>query len=524
MKRRIVFFVFFCLMTSVGATKERPATQTLFLALDGIPYNLIQEMREEGDFAQFREPTKVISTFPSTTVAGFSGIFEAVGAQQPPGYEEKYFSYETQSVHGSIIGSYGVSEGDFHDFFDFYRTTPFQKIFIYAAPGFSGRLDLDRTRKIIWSRAEQRNYLCYIGATDGAGHILGKTRLKRWLRFLDRRLKDLRADYARDFGRPLQVVLFSDHGFLFHRPKPISNQTVLNRLDKAGFRMAKNLKRPGNVVPIGWGNISGGSFYTRPEEVAAVAELLRGIRGMDLIAYRDSDRPGRIILLDAKNKDYARILCRKSWCRYDAVSGDPLNYNPVAAWLRKRGEMDRDGFAPKEAWLQATRDHRYPDALFRLHEAFFNIVRNPATILFSARENYEYGGMLTRFGARLHGGIKGTHGGLFQEASAAMVMTTDPKTRLPKLLRYDQVMRHFDLARRFTPPPKTGPEFSQAASVSKDSRTSRRSGPKTRHFIKIKESFSASARRRSCFGSFICGFFPLDSYPTFDMFVEKSFP
>jgi hypothetical protein len=124
------------------------------------------------------------------------------------------------------------------------------------------------------------------------------------------------------------------------------------------------------------------------------------------------------------------------------VDGDPLDYEGVVAALRKKGKMDSRGYAASENWFEATKDHRYPDALYRMHDGFFTLVENPAPILFSTEENYEYGDVLTRIGAWFHGGLKGTHGGLFQEASAAFVMTTDPKIRMPSVLRYDQVMTY----------------------------------------------------------------------------------
>ena len=115
----------------------------------------------------------------------------------------------------------------------------------------------------------------------------------------------------------------------------------------------------------------------------------------------------------------------------------------MIAILRREGKLNSKGYAGSGDWFRNTVDHPYPDALFRLHDAFFSLVRNPAPILFSTEPNYEYGDVLTRVGAWFHGGLKGTHGGLFQEASDAFAMTTDPRVNLPPTMRYNQVMGHF---------------------------------------------------------------------------------
>jgi hypothetical protein len=436
--------LFGCAHLPEAPPEARPAKQILFIALDGVPYSVMKELKEEGHFAAFQIPSKVISTFPSTTTAAFGGMFRPLGAKKPLGYDRKFFSNEEKEIQGFILGGHDKRLSDHWRFFDYHRKTPFQKTLIYLVPGFSGRRDLEKTRKLIWSRPDRQNYLVYIGGTDGSGHVLGRRRLKRWLIFMDRTLEKLRRDYERRFGRRLEIVLFADHGFHFRKPRGVPKASLAYRLRKAGLNFSNNLKKDHRVVSIEWGNISGANFHLHKKHVPKVAEILVGLEGIDLVTYREG--PKIILLSSKKSREKAEIHFeeRSGKFKYLPLEGDPLNYRPIAESLRRKGKVDRQGFASAQDWLEETRDHYYPDALYRIRDAFFSLVENPASILVSTKEDYEYGDFRTRVGSWFRGRLKGTHGGLFQESSAAFVMTTDRQIKLPPAMRYDQVMKYFN--------------------------------------------------------------------------------
>ncbi|HSA60365.1 MAG TPA: hypothetical protein VLJ37_11860 [bacterium] len=421
---------------------SRVHERTLLIALDGVPFGLVSELKKEGRFSEFQEPARVVSTFPSTSHSGFGGLFRPLGASPPPGYDREYYSYADEKIIGFLSSIHPKNPHDFKNFFDYSRKTPLQKFWIYAAPGLSGRRDLEKIRRLVWSRGDDRPLFTYIGGTDGAGHVLGRKRLKRWLIFMDGYLQRMKADYLRDFGQTLQISLYSDHGFHFiRRPNAVSQNRIENGLRRERLHLAPNLKTPDRVVAVQWGNISGASLFVDETRVPDVARVLAGTAGIDITAYRSGED---IIVLsqDGGRLHTARVSCTEGRrrCRYAPVDGDPLDYGDIVDSLRRKGRMDSHGFAASEDWFEATKDRRYPDALYRLHDGFFSLVENPAPILFSTEDDYEYGDVLTRIGAWFHGGLKGTHGGLFQEASAAFAMTTDSKVRLPSVLRYDQVM------------------------------------------------------------------------------------
>ncbi len=439
----LIFLPLLVLNTSfVARAQTRPAHQTLFIGLDGVPYHIVKELKDAGHFQEFQEPTKVISTFPSTTTTGFGALFHPIGAEHPAGYDRQFFSYEKNAKQSLFSLIHIHSNNDFRNFFSYYRKSPLEKFWIYSTPSFAARLDLDRIQRVVHRKPDHPYYFTYVGGTDGIGHVLGEKRLKRWLIAMDKTLIKFRADYRRLYHQDLQISLFSDHGFHFEKDlKAVSKREIVKRLKAKGFKFARNLKKDHQVIVIVWGNISGASFYAHPSRVEQVASILSETRGMDLVAYR-LDRTLFVLSRHQGFEEKAKIECVEETqrCRYVALQGDPLHYLPVLAQLELQGKVFADGSVSFEDWFQATKNLEYPDALTRLHDGFFSLVQNPAPILCSMDPQYEYGSAFTRFGAMLHGGIKGTHGGIFQEASGAMILTTDVTISLPAEIRYNEVM------------------------------------------------------------------------------------
>src|SRR4029453_13884881 len=87
-------------MTPEKAPLPRQTEQTLFVALDGIPYSMVQELRLEKKLSDFQTPSRVISAFPSTTTTGFTGLFRPLGARPAPGYDARFYSYALNQVRG----------------------------------------------------------------------------------------------------------------------------------------------------------------------------------------------------------------------------------------------------------------------------------------------------------------------------------------------------------------------------------------------------------------------------------------
>ena len=96
------------------------------LVLDGVPYRTVTALRAEGRFRAFRDPARMISTFPSLTNPA---MIEILRAEDSPGYEDHYFDRERNRMVGGIQDR---MRGD-----KFVRGT-FRESFDYHGPAFVG--------------------------------------------------------------------------------------------------------------------------------------------------------------------------------------------------------------------------------------------------------------------------------------------------------------------------------------------------------------------------------------------------
>src|SRR4030095_10902455 len=200
-------------MTPERAPLPRQYEQTLFVALDGIPYSMVKELKEQGKLIDFQEPSRVISAFPSTTTTAFTGLFRPLGAQPAPGYDARFFSYTKNQVRGNLLEAYEFEAADFNRFFSYKRNTGFQQVVMYTLPRFALRRDLSRIRKVLWESPEKDALFFYIGSTDGTGHLDGAEKTRNLFLEVLKAAKELQGQYQERFGRRLRLVLFSDHGF-----------------------------------------------------------------------------------------------------------------------------------------------------------------------------------------------------------------------------------------------------------------------------------------------------------------------
>ncbi|MBI4411718.1 MAG: hypothetical protein HY541_04470 [Deltaproteobacteria bacterium] len=428
----IVLFAPVSGFTDANRKTEKREDQTLYLALDAVPYSLVKELYDKGYMAGYSEPSLVISTFPSTTTSGLTGLLQPIGVKRALGYDAIFYDYGDDRVKGSLLTALKEKYNDYERIFDFYRHSFGQKFLIYAAPGVAVQRDMGHLQTVLRKNPRKKNIFYYIGGTDGTAHVLGRKRHAHILRHILNRLDVIRTRYKKRFGRELNVVLFSDHGFHYRHLKGMRTSLLEKMLKEKGYHLSKNLNGNGTVVVTEWGNISGASFYTHPRDTEEVAHLLNKIPGNDLTFFRS----GRSIRVLSPDKGDARIDfdARGKQFRYVPLTGDPLLYREVAEKL---------GLAADGDWFLATSRHYYPDALHRIYDAFFTLVENPATILCSTRDDYEFGDPVTRFSSKLHGGLKGTHGGIFFTSSEAFVATTIPGVKLPPVLRYSEVFKFF---------------------------------------------------------------------------------
>jgi len=410
--------------------------RTLILALDGIDHTLMAELRREGYFKDFGATYPLISTFPSATTIGFTGIFQPLNVGTVPGYEVRFFSKNENRVIGGTPKDIYKIPINYKYYFDVFRHTMQQKSLMYTFPGIAGREDRIHIENKLFE-SSKRILFTYIGSTDGSAHLLGRQRTKRYLIELSKFLADLKVRYERERGEPLKIVMFSDHGFEYTNLKTVSLGDMKKALGAKGLQLNKTIENPGDVVAVRFGLISAAAFFTAEKNQATVGRVLAGVDGVDLSFWPAGQ--SRIYVRNSQGAEAYFEYAGKLRYRYVSIKGqDPLNYLPI---LKGAGYADGHWLSDKE-WQRLFFDHTYPDAGYRLYDAFFHLVDNRASVMISLKHNYQYGSTAAYMGASMQLGQNGTHGSFLKQSTWAFAMATG-ELQAPKFLRYDDLFKHY---------------------------------------------------------------------------------
>lgn len=434
-----IFFLASCgyhhlpVRTLPGSAGQNP--RMVFIAFDGIGYGMMQELKGEGTFRDFGDPVPLIVPFPSATTIGFTGIFKPLDVGAVPGYEVRFYSFRDNRIIGGTPFDIYKIPINYKTYFDSFRHTIFEKSVMYSFPGVAGKQDLLRTERLL-TKSDKRILFTYLGGTDGAQHVLGKNRTKRFMVFADRFLRKMKEKYHRKTGEDLQIVLFSDHGFHYDKLTLVTTGEIGRVLRPAGFRITTRLEGPNDVVFVKYGLLSAGVGMTRPENAEKISRLLPKVDGIDLVFWTDGKK---VRMVDSREGEAFFEYRWPGAYRYRTVRGDPLDYLP----LLKRAAFGDGDWVSDRTWKRLSWDHDYPDAGYRLYDSFFNLVENRATILFSLKPDYQFGSLAALAGTQLKFGHKGTHGGLFRDVTHGFVQTDKRSMDLPEAIRYDDFFRLF---------------------------------------------------------------------------------
>lgn len=454
------------LALSAAAAAEPPAAaagppeRLLLVALDAVPYSTVAELTDPGLgsealFQGFAGPVELISTFPSTTNIAMAGLLAPFGCEPSPGYEVRFFDHERKRLLGGGPISYHQN------------VFPWRQLFDWQKPGLiSGMVGklvpIRSTEKEIaaalreFERSDAPVFLIYIANTDAVAHLESPTGLRPIFVALDRELRQL---HERQGGERFRTVLFSDHGIAGGEPLTNAREAVHERLRAAGFRVGGRLRGRRDAVIADLGMVSNFEIHTWPGWEGRVADVVAGVPGVELCAYRTgSDAGDGWEIVSAEGSAWfgrRQGEDSDSWA-YRPRSGDPLRYAAVverlvaeAARSERHGRSGRSGVAGEgdwfdgEAWFAATVDHRFPDALHRLAQSF-ELVANPASLTCSVSPGYMWAARRTALAARLSiGRLRWTHGALDREPSLGFLMSDMPGWRPAEAVRFDRALIPF---------------------------------------------------------------------------------
>ena len=432
---------------TIGLAGPSPASseearRTLIVLLDAIPYGVVERITDPslGETALFQDlkgPVPMVSTFPSGTNVAIPALVAPFGVGVSPGYENRHYDWARNTVRGGGLISYYRIEFPWRGFFDVTRTG-------VALGGLNAlnptRGSIKQLRKGIegFVASEKDLYTVYIGETDLVMHFSGPDAARPIFEALETMLREVREEHP---DRPFDVVILSDHGVEGGDPLINVRQPVLKALKKAGYRYEKKLKRPDDVVLTPYGLVSNLEAYTRDEIKPQVAEVLANVPGVDLCVF---ERPDGWVIEGTDGKAVFRRHDTpegKCWS-YEPLSGDPLHYLPLIDAFSQRTGKTIDCL-PDEAWFETSADCEYPDAFFRLEQAF-ELVENPASVVCSVSPGYLYGARMTEFGSKIASGpLRWTHGALHWEATLGFLMSDRADWNPPRFARYNTALLPF---------------------------------------------------------------------------------
>jgi hypothetical protein len=399
--------------------------RVLILSVDGVGIDEIHAARERGAYAGWPEPQTLVPPFPSMTNVAFTAIFTPFGAEPISGYEMKHYDYERNDVHGGGPIAYSKRAFPWRNQYQVMNHTIMSKSQSIFAPYKASLKTMSKIeREVLTSPREL--VMAHIESTDLLAHFKGNDRVADLMVELAPRLEQLEQSHLERFGRPLRIVMLSDHGN--SDEKVLFKKGIRRLLRKAGLDPSKNLKDPDDVIAESYGVCNFGVLFLAPERAETAARAVINHEAILLAAWVAGPQELRVVSKEGQ----ARLLWRDGTAgrhfAYRPDGSDPLQLGDVVELLDAHGLLDGEGYASENDWFDLSIGTEYPDAPRRLVDSLTGTyVTNSATVIFTMEVGYAWGAGAARFGAGLRGGkLEGTHGGLDAASSLGFLMTNLP--------------------------------------------------------------------------------------------------
>ncbi len=417
--------------------------RTLLMALDAVPYRVAREAHSRGAFAGWAQPSALVAPFPSLTHPGFAELFQPFGVEPSFGYEVRHFDVAANRTVGGNPLTYRRAVPPWAEYFDAPHRGIVSKTLNYVSASRAANTELKEVfGEVLTSTRDV--VIAYLGATDGYMHLYGDDSLVDFLIDLDARLLELATRHADQRGRPLRVVLFSDHGC--GRCRVHYTGSLKPALRQAGLRVVDHLAGPDDVVAPTFGIVNYSALFLREAGRAeAAAEAMAAHRGVELAAYSPGPELVEVLSRDGRARVRWRGAQDGTRYRYEDAAGDVLRLAEAARRLSRAGLLDTEGFAHEGDWLREAAFEPYPDPLRRLADALTGArIRSRASVLLSLGPGWSWGWRWAFAGGLVRGGrLKGTHGGLDRESTLGFLLANDPKVALPPAVRADTALAPF---------------------------------------------------------------------------------
>jgi len=378
------------------------------ILLDGIPFDLVRRLYEQGHFRLFYPPTKLVTTFPSVTDLAYGQLFAPGEAL---GYQALWYDRRRGRLSGGALDYLAEKNASWQRLID-YRIAMILDPVGYVSPGFLFRTEL-RDIENTFNRRREGTVIGYSVGTAAVGTRKGSPGFIKCLKRVEQLCEKL--VYQRR-GR-CQITLLADHG---HNLTESTYFDIAEALKQAGFNPTDKLKKPNDLVCIQFGLLTYNAIYTtQPGKVADTLLKLLKNEQVELAIYPGARADTKSIIVRSRHAR-AVVTGTDRGYTYKIEKGDPLKLKSIVESLRSVGAVTDDGVIDDQRLFQATVDHEYPDPLARIYLAFNGLVKHPADLIVTVKDGWFCG---AKYQARSID-VASTHGSLNRANSVTFVMTT----------------------------------------------------------------------------------------------------
>ncbi len=294
------------------------------VALDAVPFRVVEAARRRGAFAGWAPPSAVVAPFPTVTHVAFASLFEPFGVPPSLGYELRHFDTTTNATVGGGVANYGRDLPPWFEFFDLPHRSLGAELSNYVSPRSAAHHAVEEIEREVLA-SDLDVFLAYVGATDGLMHIYGDSHMVELLIELDQRLAVLCEQHLQTRNRPLRIVLFSDHGcgnLKIHHAEGLDKL-----LRDAGLNVVEQLEAPADVVAPKFGLVNYGALFLRDADRAGdAARAITRHRAVELAAFPSGPTSVEVVSGSGRAEIRWRGSAGTTRYAYEDRNGDPLRF------------------------------------------------------------------------------------------------------------------------------------------------------------------------------------------------------
>jgi hypothetical protein len=391
----------------VSGRDPRAGRRKLAVCLDGVPFEDMAALWDQGYFREFARPGRLISSFPSLSDVALT---ELLHTGKVPGYENLYFDTQRNQIAGGATSTVSKVRMPYLDALDYDEPGIFKGL-AYLIPIRIYHADLGRFRKR-YASSQQPAYVAHICSTDSVCHVLNREQFLKLMLEVDQLLREI---YIQQRGQ-VDLVVFSDHG----------NSHVQNRridldgfLAQHGFRVESAIHNENSVVVPAFGLVGALPVYSQPQNTAKLARLLGIHEATDFTVYLENQK---VQIHSSRGSAVIEARDSGAMLRYATLDGDPLQLKLVMQRMLEQRQLNAEGFGSTDNWFAATAAHEYPDAVTGIYQGVTNHVTNRANVLVSLKDGYHYGSPFFDWLVTM----RSTHGNLRRTSMTGFFMRNGP--------------------------------------------------------------------------------------------------